>query len=395
MPGAPLAKAIAVPELRLSDKITHPRAHILASLSNFIPGFVLSISLLLAAGLAVYENPHVKQWVDESRRKIAIALHSLGDDVEPSPSSHRRTPSEDASMREDTSAEAIERRRKARQEILDRGRMMEERRKARQASSDVNSRSFDDIVDKEGNLKYYPAQATTSAAEPQPEQSGLRNRNLEAHGAALGTAFGNPFADEAHLEDLSSSTAPLHRSTLRSRSSSTATLPASSNPPPVPPKEPLDPVPSQATPQAPQQPRLLIDTDDISNHPSEALVNLTPTTSVPSLATDLSELDHHSYPSNNSQTNFWSVHEWAENNTGPAQFYTPPISEAAVGDHGGNEEDHLSNANDDDDDQSDTGTGELVSRVGSMSDMDVMSVVSGVSTPSGWTEMGSQVSEDF
>ncbi|KAL8947656.1 MAG: hypothetical protein Q9222_006089 [Ikaeria aurantiellina] len=356
-------------------------------------GIVLSISLLLAAGLAVYENPHVKQWVDESRRKIAIALHSLGDDLEPSSSSLHRSSSQDASTREDTSAEAIERRRKARQEILERGRMMEERRKAKQTSSDVKSRSFDDIVDKEGNLKHDPDQATTSAAEPQIEQPGLRNRNLEAQGAALGTAFANPFTDEWLADNPISPSAFEFDSTPRSRSSSTATLPASSNPPPVPPKEPLDPVPVQSTLQTQQQPRLLIDTDDISNHPSEALVNLTPTTSVPSLATDLSELDRQSYPSNRSETNFWSVHEWAENNTGPAQFYTPPRSEAAVGDHGGNEEDHLSNSNDDD--RSDTGSGERVSRAGSVSDMDVMSEMSGVSTPGSWTELGSQVSEDF
>ncbi|KAL8865486.1 MAG: hypothetical protein Q9174_006861, partial [Haloplaca sp. 1 TL-2023] len=303
------------------------------------PGIIVSISLLVAAGLAVYENPQVKQWVDENRRKIAFALHNLGDDINP-PSSSRRNSSQDASTREYDTAEAVERRRQARQEILERGRRMEERRRSKQASS-TKSRSFDDLVDGEGRLKNDATQATSSAAEPNDNPSCLRNRNKEASGVALGTAVANPFADEACLGDLSDNTIPVQTSTHRSRSSSTATLPANPLPPavppkepitspPVPPKTPLDSTPSPFAPAMQQQPRLLIDTDDLSNHPSEALVDLTPTTSAPgSAAADLSELDQQDHPSSHhSDSNFWSVHEWAENNTAPAQFYSPPRSEA-------------------------------------------------------------------
>ncbi|KAL8638094.1 MAG: hypothetical protein Q9228_004711 [Teloschistes exilis] len=378
-------------------------------------GIIVSISLLLAASLAIYENPQVKQWVDESRRKIAFALHHIGDDLDPSASS-RRNSTQDASTREYDTAEAVERRRKARQEILERGRMMEERRRSKQAST-AKSRSFDDIVDEDGKLKHDSAQATTSATEPNAESaSGLRNRNIEAQGAARGNAVANPFVDEACIEDFSSSTLPVQTSTHHSRSSSTATLPASppavppKEPiisPPVPPKEPLDPWPAILSPQVQQQQqqqsRLLIDTDDVSNHPSEALVDLTPTTSAPSsiAAVDLSELEHDSYPSNNSQSNFWSVHEWAENNSAPAGFYSPPRSEAAatpagtqsIGVAEAREESSISG----EDVGSEIGSIERVSRVGSVSeDMDVMSEVSGIDTPVGsWSEVASQVSEDF
>ncbi|KAL8808835.1 MAG: hypothetical protein Q9223_003562 [Gallowayella weberi] len=353
-------------------------------------GIILSISLLLAAGLAVYEHPQIKQWVDESRRKIAFALHNLGDDLDP-PSSSRRNSSQDASTREDDSAEAAERRRKARQEILERGRKMEERRRAQKAST-AKSKSFDDLVDEEGNLKHDATQATTSAAEPQTEQIGLRNRTTEAQGLASGSAFANPFADEEYTIDFSQATAPIFTSNHRSRSSSTTTLPASPAPPPVPPKEPLDHVPSGIASPTTQQPRLLIDTDQVSNHPSEALVDLTPVTSASSIATDLSELDQQSHPSNHSQTNFWSVHEWAENSSAPAQFYTPPRSEAAGGEEGRNVAEEQSTNGDE---RSEAGSGERISRAGSVSDMDVMSQVSGISTPGSWTELGSQVSEDF
>ncbi|KAL8657449.1 MAG: hypothetical protein Q9226_001899 [Calogaya cf. arnoldii] len=329
-------------------------------------GIIVSISLLLAAGLAVYEHPQVKQWVDESRRKIAVALYNLGDDLEPASSSRRRS-SQDASTREDNSAEAAERRRKARQDILDRGRRMEERRRAQQASS-VKSSSFDHLVDDEGKLKHDPTQATTSAAETHVEQAGFRNRNTETPGLASGAAFANPFADEAYIQDLSPATAPAVISTQRSRASSAATLPASPAPPPVPPKEPLDHVHSGFTCGTQQAQRLLIDTDDISNHPSEALVDLTPTTSASSIAADLSELDHQSHHSYHSPSNFWSVHEWAENNSAPAEFYTPPRSEAAPADEEGQREEERNN---DRDERSEAGSGEEISRTGSVSDMDV------------------------
>ncbi|KAL8725734.1 MAG: hypothetical protein Q9166_007184 [cf. Caloplaca sp. 2 TL-2023] len=345
---------------------------------------------LAKAGLAVYEHPQVKQWVDESRRKIAFALHNLGDDLEP-PSSSRRNSSQDVSTREDNSAEAAERRRKARQEILDRGRKMEEKRKAQQPSS-VKSRSFDDLVDEEGKLKHGVAQATTSATETHVEPHHLRNRNTEAHGVASGTAFANTFAEETYLQEISVNTIPVQMSTYRSRSSSTATLPASPAPPPVPPKEPLDHLPLNSSSRPQQQPLLLIDTDDVSNHPSEALLDLTPTTSASSVAVDLYESDQQSHPSNFSEANFWSVHEWAENTSTPAHFYTPPRSEAAIGDEPRTTQDERSNNGDE---RIETGSGERISRSGSVGDMDVMSEVSGVSTPGSWTELGSQISEDF
>ncbi|KAL8942775.1 MAG: hypothetical protein Q9216_001460 [Gyalolechia sp. 2 TL-2023] len=351
-------------------------------------GIIVSISLLLAAGLAVYEHPQVKQWVDESRRKIAFALHNLGDDLDP-PSPHGRNPSQDASTREDNSPEAAERRRRARQEIMERGRMMEERRRSQQTQT-TKSRSFDDLVDEGGNLKPEVTQGATSATEPQSEQWGLRNRNNELHQKALHNPFADPFIGGAHLDNGTIYTAAVHASTQRSRSSSTATLPASPAPPPVPPKEPLIPSSSEVAPQT-SQPRLLIDTDDVSNHPSEALVDFTPTTSTSSAA-DLSELHQQSYPSTHSQTNFWSVHEWAENNSTRAQFYTPPRSEAALGEQDEEVEETRSS---DEDGRSEIGSGERISRIGSISDMDVMSEVSGIDTQGSWSEVGSRVSEDF
>jgi len=114
------------------------------------PGIIITVSILLAAGFAIYESPQVREWVDNSRRKIAIALHSLGDEINPRsrlpPSRH------DSSMSEDASAEAEERRRRARQEIIQRGKILEEKKRRSSKSTSVAS-SFDSLVDKDGNLK--------------------------------------------------------------------------------------------------------------------------------------------------------------------------------------------------------------------------------------------------
>ncbi|KAL9126394.1 MAG: hypothetical protein Q9217_004539 [Psora testacea] len=328
-------------------------------------GLIISLSLLFAAGVAVYENPHVRQWVDESRRKVAIALHSLGDDLSPT-TEERQTTREDASAREDESPEAVERRRLARQEILERGRLMEEKRRAaRQAKGE--GMCFDDLVDKDGTLKADEGTAATStAAEAQPDRAGLRQRVAESKAAALGSNFANPFEDETLIDNASPSHNRTENQEVHSRSA-TSTMPAS---PPVPPK-----------PAAYQPHRLLIDTDSVSNHPSEQLVDLTPTTSA-SATTDLVELDQGERQP--SPASYWSVDEWAQNHS--VQSLHPPhyVDQAAGMGQG------LTVAAE----GSLAGSVEQVSQVGT-EDMDILSDFGDViSTPGTWTEVGSQASEE-
>lgn len=313
-------------------------------------GLLISLSVLFAAGLAVYENPQVRHWVDSSRRKIAIALHSLGDEI--TPPSNPQNSSPDASTREDESPEAVERRRKARQEILERARAMEEKRKSKKEEIG-KSRSFDDLVDQDGTLLGEKAGAKTTAAELETPESGLRKRNPEIDGAALGAATANPFADEMHAE-------------LHDSHPSTPAIPTS-------------PTPSHLTPNT--QPALLIDTETASSHPSEALLDLTPKTSTSSgFHADLSTLSANtpqSFP------NHWSVHEWAENNTRPGSV-SPPQAQRAVIEA---EEAWGTDA---------PVTRERLSRTGSETGLDVWSEVGErLSTPGSWTEVGSVVSEDY
>jgi hypothetical protein len=142
-------------------------------------GLIVLAVIVVAAGAAAYENPQIREWLQNSRRKIALALHSLGDEINPRVKHPRR---EDRSMREDETEAAEERRRRARAEIMEKGRLMEEARRKRRSSKGAPSPtgSFDTLVDKDGMLKKGEppdeARATTTAVEPETASEGLTNR---------------------------------------------------------------------------------------------------------------------------------------------------------------------------------------------------------------------------
>ena len=142
-------------------------------------GILITVSVLLAAGLAAYENEHVRAWIDQQRQKIAIALHSLGDDVDPRVRSVTR---DDPSTREDASEVAEMRRQQARAEILERGRIMEERRRRKLArnSTATSSNSFDSLVDKDGNLKGGDMKKAISTAVESYSAKGLTSRHVDS-----------------------------------------------------------------------------------------------------------------------------------------------------------------------------------------------------------------------
>ena len=256
---------------------------------------------------------------------------------------------------------------------------MEERRRSKQATKG-KAKNFDDLVDKDGALKVEEPTAMSSAAELQPEEPGLRYRHTETRAAALGSAYADPFADEMGVAIMDVSSSSQEQKPDPVSRSSTPTHPISSASPPTLRDSPASP-PVPPKPAAYQPLRLLIDTEEVSNHPSEQLLDLTPTTSACSAAVDLAELNDDRRPS---RSNYWSVNEWAQN--GAPAFYSPPQSEAASG---------IEERIEDQTEGSHAGTGEHASQVGS-EDMDVMSDDEArISTPGSWTEVGSQVSEDY
>ena len=112
-----------------------------------ISGIIITVSVLIAAGIAVYESPQFRRWISNSRRKIAVALHSIGDEIHPRDQS--RPLREDISMTEEVGEAAEERRRKAREEIKRRAALLEARRRKKTGPAGT----FDELVDKDGNLR--------------------------------------------------------------------------------------------------------------------------------------------------------------------------------------------------------------------------------------------------
>jgi hypothetical protein len=195
-------------------------------------GLIIVASVVVAAGVAIYENPQVRQWVDTSRRKIAVALHSLGDEINPSASRSRRNSAPSAfGNRSNNQAEDA---RKHREDVLRKnradmirkakeegvavdlnelaviGRELEE---LRNGAGDGNSnadephtlpkrrgRSFDELVDNEGKLVGHgSAEASTTAVDNAGEN--LRQRGAAIRGVEEETLLENPFADENTTED--------------------------------------------------------------------------------------------------------------------------------------------------------------------------------------------------
>ena len=263
---------------------------------------------------------------------------------------------------------------------MERGRVLEEKRRTKRGSA----KSFDDLVDEDGVLKKNDdTSAKATSTETQPEAPEMRKRKTEAQGAAMGATLANPFVDEIPMEFYPAE--EQNASAIHSRST-TPTL-----------ASPWEPGTPPETPRS-----VLIDADEISNHPSEALVELTPTTSASNATSphhnDLASLSPISAPANDNDEAPppapWSlsIEDWADN--GNTSFYSAPQSQSTHSDPSAAaaREDQISEKGPDTPTVSESG--EHVSQIGS-EDVDVLSEFGGVSTPGTWTEVGSVTSEDY
>jgi hypothetical protein len=179
------------------------------------------------------ENEQVRQWLDIHRRRIAIALYSLGDGINPS-STDLRSPEQEAELAELTRQRRHEIVRQNREELIRKAReegtavdldeltalgmlereAQEEADQAQKQIQHVHQRSgsntsFDDFVGNDGKLKKEHAEqqtidntSATATAVASSSDSGLRHRGAGARGFAFGSAFSaNPFGDDMEIED--------------------------------------------------------------------------------------------------------------------------------------------------------------------------------------------------
>lgn len=147
-------------------------------------GIIITVSILVAATLAAYENPNVRAWIDRTRQKVAMGVYSLGDEIHPRQSRAMRS-STDASMMEEKSDAAEARRQRVRAEIMERTRVLREGRKRPKplGSTTPTSPSFDTLVDDQGKLRQASDArqggmvASTSAVEATGHVGTLRARH--------------------------------------------------------------------------------------------------------------------------------------------------------------------------------------------------------------------------
>lgn len=285
---------------------------------------------------------------------------------------------------------------------MERGLFLDRRRGSKSGHNPQSlSSTFDDLVDSGGKLREKEkaadlegvAAAVASAAEKAPIDEGLRRRIIEATGVARGSIAADPFSDEMSMGVVDEKAALEHEQQQQQMRERSTTLRGDS--PLI-----IDTAVTSATLRG----------DDVSsNHDSEMLVELTPTTSVaPSMSATLLSASDPPTPTSTHQphsevqtvplqlqqqpqSSFNSIQEWASATaSGPASFYSPPESEQnyqdpdTVSEHGT----HTRSAT-----ASVIGSNITISEHGVM-EIDEMSQSGRMSTPGSWSEVGSVVSEE-
>jgi hypothetical protein len=366
-----------------------PQVYLSYALGNYLTqkltastptGIIIAATIIVAAGIAVYESPQVREFVNKGRRRIAIALHTLGEEINPDPRRRSAASDEDGHNAEEMQrlrrAEIMERNRE--QFLQQRDAEIAEREKQKRRTPESGYASFDDFLSQDAEKRGTYTIRSTSVANPNNEES-LRRRTEGVRGLERGGAFANPFADPIGEEEASqvlfdatlmgASHESLHNEKAEDASlprtrESTATLPA----------EPEPVGEAQNTPA--NAPPLPLDLS-ASN-------------------TDTSSPDAPAQPFQPSA--YWSVvHEWAEN-TSPSYYHDASPGQPGQQDEHQPQPQERVNVPNGNANNSTTSSPPSLAGSGEeihfhASDDDMMSEVGGVSTVGSWTEVGSEVSE--
>lgn len=358
-------------------------------------------NLIQAAAIAVYESPQARQFAEDVRRKIAVALHSLGDEINPQFRQPRFNRPEDAEGflqsqgNADVSVDADEEsKRRQREELMYWNAVhLEKQAKERKERGDrpankSRGSSFDDFLKQDETAEKGTFVYNTGADVNGGREEGLRNRGVR--GLNRGSAYANPFSDEHNIE-------------ADTQLAMDASL---------------------MSPEASEKYEVMSDIYTASESPRASrettatiaqLIDVSDPVPDPPISYPTMELEEPVMAGSTNFTNmaprddspFASIHAWADNTN--SSFYSPLLTtpRPATPTH----EVRPSSPTFSDPDVSVSGSGEATPtdsasvagsaeevwapRSGATSEGDVMSIDGdGISTPGTWTEVGSVVSEN-
>lgn len=184
---------------------------------------VIAVSVVVAAGIAIYESPELRRMAEDLRRRISIALHSLGDSISPQQRDHLLSRPEDAegflqsrgiNVREENGVDADdETRRRQREELMYWNALAESKREKERTDSAENEKdvhmlrgstsrgsSFDDFLKQDSSAEKGTFVFNSGANVRSDEVDGLRRRGDGARGLNY-SVYTNPFADEHGIDE--------------------------------------------------------------------------------------------------------------------------------------------------------------------------------------------------
>ncbi|KAL2158954.1 hypothetical protein VTH06DRAFT_2984 [Thermothelomyces fergusii] len=212
---------------------------------------IVAASVAVAAAIAIYEIPEVRRAANDLRRRIAIALHSFGENVDPGNRRPRFNRPEDAEgfyQSHDVEADEETRRRQREELMYWNMRREEQLQRERRASGQQRPRgsTFDDFLqpDRSGDSGTLVYNTGASAWDAEPPHILRRRGNAEGVRGLNAAMVSSPFGDEygIELEDRAELLSPRRPETVSDIYSATPRIPS-------PPASPALPVLSQPQPQ--------------------------------------------------------------------------------------------------------------------------------------------------
>ncbi|OLN97289.1 hypothetical protein CCHL11_01270 [Colletotrichum chlorophyti] len=358
---------------------------------------VIAVSVAVAAAIAIYESPELRRYADDIRRRIAVALHSLGEGIDPAdrPPMFNRPEDAQGFLESRGGAESgveadDETRRRQREELmywnaLHLAKKEKESIEAEIAvsrelpSAPTRGRSFDDFMqqDETGEKGSF---VFNTGANTRGDDEGLVRRRPEGVRGLNPSLFANPFADEYQIDqdELPTEGETDHISPGRDEVLSDIYSATTRD---------ADERPRDVAPVVPSLPALVDVAEDSSQSERSA-----------TLDRELESDEYMTAGQEDREEAYASIQAWAQGSS-PSNFYSPlpmsppvPMSEPELVSEGElTPTDSASLAGSGEDVANDAGS----SRAGESGRyFDVMSESEGMMTPASWSEVGSVVSEN-